>query len=215
MRSPIQASARRWRMTGSVAAPLALAASITCVSSLSNANCWPSVEAPRSNASVPSRPSSRRRPRRRRGRPAVRAPSKNTSANSEVPVICRIGTHLDAGLPHRHEQVREALVLRRLRVGAAEDEAPVGDARERRPDLLAGDDPLVAVALGAALHAAEVGAGVRLGVALAPELLGAEDRRQEAALLLLGAEARSASGRAASRRCGRAVPGRARARTPR
>ena len=52
--------------------------------------------------------------------------------------------HLDPRLPHRHEQVREALVLRRARVGPAEDEAPVGQVRRRRPDLLPVDHPRVA-----------------------------------------------------------------------
>ena len=40
-----------------------------------------------------------------------------------------------------------------------------------RPDLLAVEHPLVAVELGPAAQAAEVGAGVRLGVPLAPHVL--------------------------------------------
>ena len=79
---------------------------------------------------------------------------------------------LDAGLVHRHEQVRDALVLRRVPVGAGEDEAPLGPVGERCPDLLPVDDPLagrfVEVRLG--LHVGEVGAGVGLAVALAPQL---------------------------------------------
>ena len=53
-----------------------------------------------------------------------------------------------------------------------------------RPDLLAGDDPLVAVLHRARLQRGEVGAGVGLAEALAPDLLGGEDR-DEVALLLL------------------------------
>ena len=53
--------------------------------------------------------------------------------------------HLDAGLLHRHEQVGEPAVTLGAGIGACEHEAPVGDVRERRPDLLPGDRPLVAV----------------------------------------------------------------------
>ena len=60
----------------------------------------------------------------------------------------------------------------------------------RRPDLLAVDHPLVAVELGAAPEVAEVGAGVRLGVALAPDVLAGEDAREEVLLLLVGAPLR-------------------------
>src|SRR5207302_5913702 len=73
-------------------------------------------------------------------------------------------------------------------VGATDREAPVGPRRERRPNLLPADDPLVAVQLGTRLYVGEVGAGVGLGVALAPQLLGVHDRRQEPLLLLLAAE---------------------------
>ena len=79
-------------------------------------------------------------------------------------------------------------MLRRVPVRPAEHEAPVGPLRERRPHLLTGDHPLVAVALGAGLHVGEVGAGVRLGVALAPDLGAGEDPGEEPALLLVGAE---------------------------
>ena len=56
------------------------------------------------------------------------------------------GAHLDAGLVHGDQQVGEPLVALRLGIGAADDEAPVGLVRQRGPHLLAGDDPLVAVA---------------------------------------------------------------------
>src|SRR5690606_21438257 len=67
-------------------------------------------------------------------------------------------------------------------------EAPVGPVGERRPHLLATDDPLVAVPRGPGGHVGEVAAGVRLGVALAPQLGAGDDPRQEASLLIRGAE---------------------------
>ena len=93
----------------------------------------------------------------------------------------------DAGLVHRDEEVGEALVRRRVGIGAADAEAPVRAVRERRPHLLAVDDPLVAVEHRAGLHVREVGARVGLRVALAPQLLDRLDLREEALLLLLGA----------------------------
>src|SRR5262249_39620649 len=59
--------------------------------------------------------------------------------------------------------------------------------RERGPDLLARDDVVIAVADGARLGGGHVGAGGRLGVAGGPDLLGVQDLRDEARLLLLGA----------------------------
>ena len=90
------------------------------------------------------------------------------------------GPDLDAGLVHGHEQVGQALVPGRARVGAADDEAPVGLVGERRPHLLAGDDPLVPVEHGPGLDVGQVAAGVGLGVALAPELGALTDGREEA-----------------------------------
>ena len=80
----------------------------------------------------------------------------------------------------------------------ASEHAPLRLVRERRPDLLAGDDVLVAVADRARLQRREVGARLRLGEALAPDLVGRQDRREEALLLLLGAV--GDDGRAAHRR---------------
>ena len=53
--------------------------------------------------------------------------------------------HLDPRLVHGHEQVRQALPAARRRVGAGQHEAPVGDVGQRRPHLLSGDPPDVAV----------------------------------------------------------------------
>ena len=85
---------------------------------------------------------------------------------------------LDARLVHVDQQEGDALVLLGLRVGAHQAEAPVGVLRAGGPDLLAVDQPVVALVLALGLQAGEVGAGAGLGVALAPAQLAADDRRQ-------------------------------------
>ncbi len=47
---------------------------------------------------------------------------------------------------------------------------------------------MITLALGAGLQAGEVRAGIGLRIALGPEMVGAEDGRQEAALLVVAAE---------------------------
>ena len=66
------------------------------------------------------------------------------------------------GRLHVHQEVGDAAVLGRVRVGAGEHEHPVGVVRAGGPDLLAVDDVVVAVADGAGLERGEVGAGARL-----------------------------------------------------
>ena len=78
-------------------------------------------------------------------------------------------------------------MLGRVGIGAGEREDVVGEVPGRRPDLLAVEDPLVAVELRLEGEAAEVGAGVGLRVALAPRVLAGQDARQVVLLLLLGA----------------------------
>ena len=78
-------------------------------------------------------------------------------------------------------------MLRRVGVGADQREDRVGHVGGGGPDLLAVDDVLVAVAHGARLEAAEVGAGAGLGVALRPRDLAGEDVADVLLLLLLGA----------------------------
>src|SRR5581483_603780 len=58
---------------------------------------------------------------------------------------------------------------------------------ERGPHLLTVDDIDLAAPLGARARRSEIGAGVRLGEALAPDLLGAQDLLEVRLLLLLGA----------------------------
>ncbi len=70
----------------------------------------------------------------------ARAPSKNTSLNSLVPVSWRIGrTSIRPRLVHLQQQERQSVVAGGAGVGAGEDEAEVGVQGERGPDLLAGD----------------------------------------------------------------------------
>ena len=93
--------------------------------------------------------------------------------------------HLDPGRVHVDEEVGEVPVARRVRVALRDEDAEVGDVRERRPHLLPVDDVDVAAALGARARGGEVGARVRLREALAPDLVGREDRLEVARLLLL------------------------------
>ena len=117
----------------------------------------------------------------------VRASVKKTSLNSWPPAMFTIGRISMPGWSIGHEQEGDPPVLRRLGVGAGEHEAPVGGVGFAGPDLLAVDDPLVAVEGGPGGQRGEVGAGVGLGVALAPAVLPREDAGQVVALLLLGA----------------------------
>ena len=88
---PMWAPASRWRIAGSSATPVRRASAMMASSSLRKLSCWPSVDAPRSKASVPiatfqpspSPPTTLAA--------SVRAPSKNTSLNSLSPVTCTMG----------------------------------------------------------------------------------------------------------------------------
>ena len=95
--------------------------------------------------------------------------------------------HFDAGQRHVDEQARDALVLRHARVGAHEELAPVREVAERVPRLLTVDDPAVAVEHGRGAQRREVGAGVRFGEALAPDVVAAEHAGEERGLLFVGA----------------------------
>src|SRR5262249_40520144 len=83
--------------------------------------------------------------------------------------------------------IREVPVAGRFRVALRDEDAEVRDVRERRPDLLAVDDVDVSAPFGTRACGGEVGARVRLREALAPDLLGCEQRLEAARLLLLRA----------------------------
>ena len=98
--------------------------------------------------------------------------------------------HLDAGRVHVDDHVGQVLVPRRVGIAQADEDAEVGDVRERRPDLLAVDEEVVALVLDPRARRGEVAAGVGLGEALAPDLLGAQDLREVALLLLVACPTR-------------------------
>ena len=95
----------------------------------------------------------------------------------------------DPGRAHVDKEGRAPLVLGDVPVGAGQEDAPVGVVGGRRPDLVAGDQPAVAVLRGhrGGGHRGQVGAGVGLAEQLAPDLVGGQDRRQVPAPLGLGA----------------------------
>src|SRR5439155_7118191 len=93
----------------------------------------------------------------------------------------------DARALHVDQEERDPLVLGRPEVRARDQDAPLGEARVARPDLLAAHVERIAAELGAGPHGGQVGAGVRLREALAPHLLAGQDLREKALLLLLRA----------------------------
>ena len=93
----------------------------------------------------------------------------------------------DAGALHVEDEVGEPLVLRRLWIGARQQDGPLRELRVARPDLLPGHAEDVAVALGLGAHGGEIAAGARLAEELTPHLVPGEDGREEAVLLRLGA----------------------------
>ena len=82
-------------------------------------------------------------------------------------------THLDAGRLHVDDEVRDALVLRRVGIGAGEADAPPRELRVAGPHLLAREQPAVVDARRRGRQRREVGAGVGLAEQLAPDLVGA------------------------------------------
>src|SRR5207245_1228809 len=95
--------------------------------------------------------------------------------------------HADSGRPHVDQDVGDAGVLGRVRVGAHQTEHPVRVLRVGGPHLLPVHHEGVAAQLRARAERGQVRARARLRVALAPDLLGGQDLRQMAAALLLAA----------------------------
>ena len=98
------------------------------------------------------------------------------------------GTDGDAGRVHRHEQKTDAVLLLRLLVGADQEKNPVGVHGQRGPGLLPVHHPMVSVQHCLRAQRCEVGPGVWLTVALAPNMLSSQNFRQEKLLLLGAAE---------------------------
>jgi len=92
------------------------------------------------------------------------------------------------------QQKADALLLLVVVAGAYQRIAVCGFHRQGGPDLLAVDDKVVALAVGAGFETGEVGTGVGLGIALGPVVIAGEDARQ--VLLLLGSAAVFHQGRA-------------------
>ena len=93
--------------------------------------------------------------------------------------------HVHARRLHVADEVAESLGFRAA--GAREQDAPARELRIARPHLLAGHRPAAGHRLGTRPERGQIRAGARLREELAPELVGGQDRRQEAPLLLLGA----------------------------
>src|SRR5215475_5954471 len=105
-----------------------------------------------------------------------------------VPGLPELPRHVKARRPGvDHERADAGAALRP--VGVRGDEAVVGDVAVGDEHLGAVDDVVVAVPLGGGPDGGGVGSRVRLGESPAAELLAAQRRHQELALLLLGPEA--------------------------
>ena len=76
----------------------------------------------------------------------------------------------------RHDEVGQPVVFV-IAAGAQENDHPAREVSEARPYLVAVDHPLIALALGEGLRAREVRSRTRLAEALAPDLVGGEQRR--------------------------------------
>ena len=96
-------------------------------------------------------------------------------------------TDLDARRIHRAHEVADAHVLGGSRVGAGEEDPPLGDVGVAGPHLLPVDHVVVALAFGPRRQRRQVRPGAGLGEQLAPELLATEERPEPALLLLLAA----------------------------
>jgi hypothetical protein len=95
--------------------------------------------------------------------------------------------NLDTGRAHVDDQTREARVALGGGIAAGDEQAPVGDVRVGRPHLLAVDDEAGSLEPRARPYRREVGTGLRLGEALAPDLFRGENVREAALLLGVGA----------------------------
>ncbi len=91
----------------------------------------------RASPGPPAIPRSRRRPGWRRG---ILTSLRKISQKCESPIALRIGPHLDAGCRHVEQEVGDALPLRGIRVGAGQQQTPVGVHTATGPELLAVDD---------------------------------------------------------------------------
>src|SRR5713226_4138921 len=103
-----------------------------------------------------------------------------------MPVHYDQRTHVDARRSHVvDDQVADALVLGRARIGAGEEKHLVGILRAGCPDFRSVNNEVIALEFGARLQTREIGTGARLGIALAPDIVAREDARKIMFFLLL------------------------------
>ncbi len=102
--------------------------------------------------------------------------------------------HLDPGSRHVQQEIRNALALRGIRVGAGQQQAPVGVHAAAGPQLLPVDDVAVAVPARRGPQARQIRSGFGFGESLNPDL-AVEDGGQMPAALLVGARRRAGSTR--------------------
>ena len=137
--------------------------------------------------------------------PSPRSPSRFSFGHHDVveEQLAELGVagdlrhrpHLDARRAHVDDQHRDAAVLRAGVVRAREHAAPARVLAPGDPRLLAAEDEVVVVLDRARAQRGEVGAGLGLGEALAPDLLGREDRRDVALAAARRCRSAAATGR--------------------
>ena len=186
--SSTSSCASRSRSTGSSIAPFCSRRGDQAVELAAEADGLASVETPRSKPSSaiataqpwPGSPTTRSA--------SVRAPVKKTSLNSEPPVSCSIGRtstpSWSSGTSRNDSPWCRSEPGSVRAITNTHWERCALDVHTFWPSITQSS----AVEPGLGLHVGEVGAGVRLGVALRPELLDGHDPRQEPRLLLLGPE---------------------------
>jgi hypothetical protein len=95
--------------------------------------------------------------------------------------------HLQTGCRHVDQEIGHALVLGHVRIRTRDQDAALRLVRHRRPDLLAVDDPVVAVPHRPGREAGEIRAGPGFAEQLAPHLLAHPEWSQVAGALLVRA----------------------------
>ena len=110
------------------------------------------------------------------------------AADPAAPAVCVYGhhdvqpvgdltqwLHCHAGAMHIDQQRTEAAMLWYVRIGADKKLAEIGAMGVSGPDLLSIYYKVIALQLSASLNRGQVGTGARLGHALAPDFVGAQD----------------------------------------
>ena len=130
-------------------------------------------------------PSSRRARSPRTLAAGTRTPSRKTSLKWAVARHLAQRPHRDARRVHVDDEHGDALALGARRIAAGQAGGVVAVLGARGPDLLPVEHELVAVEPGPGLHAGEVRARTGLAEQLAPDVLAAQQRRDQRLLLLL------------------------------